>query len=968
MCFLMVLLLLWGSPASAVEELASIPVKFGVHSKFTRIVFESPKLMAYKVTKSGNVVRVVLDTKAGVAVGYTDFPLIKKITSSRNSDGALAVDVGVPAGATFKHFRLKRKIVLDIFPVVVAARKPTPSSRPSVAAAVPVPLVKPPLTLKSASTPKRLSKAVKAKQYQPPQASAVEPFVDDDDEEYDDDEITEITLSSLTPMRLAVFERFNALWIVTNSTDASGSAPVIRGPMAEFIARPKGFRFDGGKAYRYTFLKKFYPHVKKQNFLWEVLLLTEPPTDVPQSAHAKVEFDETSRKAKFMVSMKGAGDTIAFEDPDVGDLLYVTPVSRPSQAVRESRRFADFEILPAQAGMVVRPLKEGLRVNPASDVVLLMSPYGLTVTPEGTGTPVLIGEVDEASDDDNNRLFDFPNWRQGGLKKMEDNKREIQEKILVASTTEERVALLMKMARLRFSNNFGQETLGILGLVRKENPKVEKNPDFIALRGAANAMAGYYREALQDLSLSSLQQYPEAQLWIGFAAAASEQWHMADRFFPKSNRLLLQYPENIAIPLTVYMAESSLRLGHTDTATKLLDSINMTSESLMPQYQAAINYLRGEVFSQEGEPDQAAEIWQPVADGLNRLYHAKASLSLTHLHLRQKKITLKEAIDQIDNLRFAWRGDGLEVKILRSLGSLKVQDNQILSGMEDMKQAAELADRLLDDSTPIRDDMKKIFSDLFAGNQIVRISPLEAISVYDAFSSLLPSGSEGVVASLSFADCLISMDLLERASWIIEDQIRIGIPDGKIAAVGAKLAAVYLLDAHPSQSLEALKVTERRGLTEKMREERILLKARAQSQLNQTAAAIGTLSTMDSRNARKLKANVLWRAQKWKEAAEAIEDLLPDAGKSLSEDEASLVVNAAVARKLAGNSDRLKELKDKYEAAMTGMKLSATFGVVTRDGGASALADRETMLKIAGEVDMFKGFLNNYKASMDKGK
>ncbi|MCK5518827.1 MAG: hypothetical protein KAI61_05375, partial [Alphaproteobacteria bacterium] len=140
------------------------------------------------------------------------------------------------------------------------------------------------------------------------------------------------------------------------------------------------------------------------------------------------------------------------------------------------------------------------------------------------------------------------------------------------------------------------------------------------------------------------------------------------------------------------------------------------------------------------------------------------------------------------------------------------------------------------------------------------------------------------------------------------------------------------------------------------------------SQLNQTAAAIGTLSTMDSRNARKLKANVLWRAQKWKEAAEAIEDLLPDAGKSLSEDEASLVVNAAVARKLAGNSDRLKELKDKYEAAMTGMKLSATFGVVTRDGGASALADRETMLKIAGEVDMFKGFLNNYKASMDKGK
>jgi len=107
------------------------------------------------------------------------------------------------------------------------------------------------------------------------------------------------------------------------------------------------------------------------------------------------------------------------------------------------------------------------------------------------------------------------------MKKLLDNKREIQEKIHAARTPEERTGLLMKMARLYFSNNFGQETLGLLGLVQKENPDAEKNPDFIALRGAANAMAGYYKEALQDLSLPSLQRYPEAQLWVGFAAAAS---------------------------------------------------------------------------------------------------------------------------------------------------------------------------------------------------------------------------------------------------------------------------------------------------------------------------------------------------------------------------------------------------------------------------------------------------------------
>ena len=965
MCFFAVLLLLRVSPAFAEGVLVPISVKIGVHDKFTRIVFETSKLTAYHVAKSGGCIRIVLDTKAKAAVSKRTFHRIKKITSFHNSNGALdsddalTIDIGVSAGATFKHFRLKRKIVLDVFSPDSSVRKVVPVISPPVAAELPVPLVE-------------TSSKIEETEDSLLHASVSEPFLEDDDEEeFDeeefDEEITKITLFSLSPMRLAVFERSGVLWIVTDSTDASGSSPVIRGQMAEFISNPKGFRFDGGKAYRYTFPKKFYPHVKKQNFLWEVLLPTEPPSDFSPSVRAKVEFDKTSKKAKFLVSMKGAGDTIAFEDPDVGDLLYLIPVDCPDRAVRDRHRFVDFELLPAQAGMVVRPLKEDIQVHPVSDVVLLMSPSGLTVTPEGTGISILVGEADETLEDGNNRLFDFPNWRQSRLEKMEDRKWELQEKFLVSRTPAERVVLLMKMARLYFSNNFGQETLGLLELLRKENPAVEKSPDFIVLRGAANAMAGHYKEALQDLSLPSLQRYPETQLWIGFAAAASEQWRMADRSFPKSNQLLLPYPESIAIPLTIYMAESALHLGHTDTAIKLLDSINMNSDSLTPQYHAAINYLKGEVFSQEGRPNQAEKIWQPVADGLDRLYHAKASLSLARLHLRQKKITLKEAIDKIDNLRFAWRGDGLEVAILRVLGSLKVQDNRILSGLEDMKQAADLADSLLDDSTPIRDEMKKIFSNLFTGKQIVRILPFEAVSVYDAFSDLLPSGSKRVIVNLSFADYLIRMDLLERATEIIEDQIVIGIPNGKVTAIGTKLAAVYLLDARPSQALEALKKTEKSGMTKKMREERILLKVRAQSQLNQTAAAISTLSTMDSRNARKLKADVLWRAQKWGEAAEAIEALLPDIGKPINEEDASLVVNAAVARKLAGNPNKLKEIRDKYGAAMMGMKMAATFGVVTRDGGASALADRETVLKIAGEVDMFKGFLNSYKASLDKG-
>lgn len=789
--------------------------------------------------------------------------------------------------------------------------------------------------------------------------------VESSDEDQEDNP-TKITLSSLTPMRLAVFERSNVLWIVTDSI-AGTIQPGITGSMASFITPAKTLRFENATAYSYTLPKKFYPRIKKRSLSWDVVLLPAP-YDPPASDETKISFDQISRKAKLIVQMKGAGDAISFEDPTVGDTLYVLPTNVPDQAVRNMRRLTDLEIVPAALGMVIRPLKDGVNASQTNELVFLTSADGLTLTPEGVGTSVLIGEADAVSDDDNARLYDFPNWQQGGIRRLQMNKQRIQEEIVAAKTPEERAGLLMQLAMLYFANRFGHEALGILDIVLSENAEMEKNPDFIAIRGAANAMAGHFKEALQDLSYPAIQQHPEVNLWIGFAAAATEQWRMADRSFPKSNRLLLQYPDNIAIPFTIYMAESALHLGHTDTAKKLLDTVNLTSEAMDPQYQAAINYLRGETFSQEGELKKAEEIWVPVVKGLDRLYHTKGTLSQTRILLKQKKITLKEAIERIDNLRFAWRGDGLEIEVLRTLGSLRVQNNQVLAGLEDMQQAAALSDSMLDDSEHIRNDMRQIFLDQFIGDQASKIPPLEAVSVYNEFNSLLPPGAEGQAATLDFVNYLINIDLLDKAAEIIEAQMKIGLPPEKAVSVGTKLAAVYLLNGKAQPALDALKKTEAPGMAAGAAEERSLLKARALSQLRQTDAAISTLSALSSKNAQRLRADVLWRAGEWNAAAPAIEALLSDAsGASLSEEDAQLVVNAAVAWKLSGNADKLKEIREKYAAAIASTKQASTFGVVTRDGGVSALADRDSTLKIAGEVDMFKGFLDAYKAASGKG-
>ena len=1080
-------------PATPKTNIAvpALLIKTGNHGTFARAVFDCPKLTAYHITATGDVLHITLDTKAAGKIVVAKTPLIKKITATPGHDGLLRVDIVTPAGVTFKDSRFQNKIILDISaatasapapapavvtPAKVAAEKKKPLPAPisitpaKVIASTPAPaapspkVVAAPATEKTAAVP-AMPVAPVEKDSSPalsdPEAIAAARIPGKSENAApvwdlaitkpdggapvekkatpvpappataagEDDRTATITLSSLSPMRLAAFERFGALWLVTDAKGTAASLPVITGPMADFIIPPKVLRFKQGTAYRYTFPKKFYPHVAKQNLSWTVTLLPEPSpaSAATLSAELRVQSDKKTKEVMLVAYLKGAGDVLSFEDPEIGDTLFVVPTNIADQAVQEARHMTDLETIPALTGLVIRPLKDGLSVRhimladesavpnkkdnkdikdakdvqevkdkdskdskdgkdksdkekaaaaataplpnntAANDVIVATAPFGLSVMPEGDSIITLIG-ADEAADDYNNRLFNFPNWQRGGIEKLQSNRQELQEKIAAAASPEERAGLLMDLAKLYFANNFGQEALGILDMVQIENPDMEKNPDFIAIRGAASAMSGHYKEALQDLSFPAIQKRPEVNLWIGFASAATEQWHMADRSFPKSNRLLLQYPDNIAIPFTIYMAESALHLGHTDMANQLLDSINKTSEVLDPRYKAAIDYLRGIAFAQQGAPEKAAALWEPVAGGLDRLYHTKAALSLTRLQLQEKKITLKEAIDRVDSLRFAWRGDGLEVTILHTLGALKVQDGQVLSGMEDMKQAADMADSLLDDSVPIRDDMKHILSDLFLTDTVSKIKPLEAVSVYNEFGNLIPPGPDAVTAALNFADSLIRMDLLSKAAALLEDQLKSGnLPEDKAAALGTKLTAVYLLDSNPKQALAALQETEKPGLSDRIREERTLLKARAQSQLNETADAITTLSALNSKNAQRLKADVFWRAQKWSEAATAIETLLPDPTKPLSEQDASYVVNAAVAWKIAGNMDKLKEIKMKYEGPIATTKLATTFGVVTRDGGSSALGDRETMLKIAGEVDMFKGFLENYKAGLGSG-
>lgn len=772
---------------------------------------------------------------------------------------------------------------------------------------------------------------------------------------------TVITLSTIEPARLAVFSRFNNLWIVLDTEAAGAINPSAAGPEAALLGNPRVIQMKGATGYHYSLPQQRFVSVERQNLTWRISV-SNRVNQMPAQNRINTVVDESTGHVKLMAEIKGASRVIEFTDPAVGDTLYAIASEDQQQRIDQPRRYADLEILPASIGMVVRPLRDDLKVTRIDNFVLISSPSGITATPGATAGPSAIATDSPSGPRDESRLFDFPNWRQGGIMQLDKNVRALQLGIAEAKKDDEKNALMMKLALLYFANNFGQETLGMLRLIEAESPDMAKNPNFIALRGAASAMAGHYDEAITDLSHPAIQQHGEVNLWVGYAAAATEQWRMANRAFPPNNRLLLQYPENIAAPFTIYMAESALRLGKAERATALLASLDTMEGGFDPHYAAAIQYLKGEAARQMGNPQEAIRLWRPVALGLDRLYHTKAALAMATLRYQEKIIPAKTAIDELDSLRFAWRGDGLEVQVLQSLGRVKVADRQYLSGLEDLKTAALLADNLRDDSQPIKDEMGRVFTDLFVNGGAKDVPPLEAVSIYNGFSAYMPEGEQGAVATLNFADSLITMDLLGKAAQLLEEQLKGGeIPPARVAPTYNKLAAVYLLDSLPEKALSTL-ANAPAAESATVNDERVLLRARAMSQLNRPDDAIAALAASNSTDALKLKADVLWRARKWKEAAATLQGMLPAADQGLTEADAQLVINTAVGYKLAGDTESLAAIKSRYLSPMDATSQRDTFRVVTRSGGSSKLSDRDTILKIAGEVDMFKGFLDSYKA------
>ena len=820
-----------------------------------------------------------------------------------------------------------------------------------------------------------------------------------------------ITLTSTEALYLSAFTRAGTLWIIHNQPNST-VPPKISGPDSTKFPDIEALALDDQYgAYRMRLPLNGQAYTEGGGLLWRINITQNAP-EKPYSKPDIIYKGEHKNIASLVWDMPSAHFLMEFTDPEIGDRLNVVGVGRASELSGKPRTFVDLMTLNSLAGLVFAPKVDDLRVSLQNRGVSVARNGGLKIA-KGRGVQNVFskkksqaplrtisdkpgkqnqeqnpGQPENTEEEDPRlrRIYDFERWILGGPLKIRDN-----ENLLVATAASSdkvgRAEALLSLGKLYIANNRGPEALGYLNYAVSVSSDLKQSPEFLALKGAAEILTGQFQDAYQSYLSADLDKYEEMDMWRALVLAGLGDWGQAGEVLPKDISIVHSYPEPLRQEVALTLAEVALRDGRQDQADKLLKIAKNIDGKLTRFQKAALDYLGGEANRQRGEYEAAITLWTPLAEwkpparSLDDLHRVKAGVALAKLLYQEKRINAEEAIDRLEQLRYGWRGDTLETSIYQSLGNFYLENNNYLKGLAVLRKGTELS------TTPtlskeIATNMSQAFENLFLTDEIEKLSPLEAVSVYEKFQELTPAGERGDNVIRSLAERLVEVGLLSRASGLMAYLVDKRMDGLDAIKISLRLAAIEILDDKPENALQTLQNTQNRlsdlaltniastqGTIEIKEFERdiALLKARAYSDKGSASRAIATLSQIPNqdKDVLRLRADIAWQNGDWNEASRSLERLIGREGlgpqQPLSEDQAGLILNWAVALNLVNDRQALASLRLRFGQSMGRTTRARLFDVVTRERQNVGLADRETIQAIVNEIDLFSDFLSSYR-------
>ena len=382
-----------------------------------------------------------------------------------------------------------------------------------------------------------------------------------------------------------------------------------------------------------------------------------------------------------------------------------------------------------------------------------------------------------------------------------------------------------------------------------------------------------------------------------------------------------------------------------------------------PELEPSVAVLTGRLNEGVGRNEDALTNFRMAAASSDRRSAAQGRLREIVLLFASGDMPRNDVIHQLETISTVWRGDETEVEALKILAHLYTEDGRYREAFHTMRTAMR-AHPNSDLTRKIQDEAAATFDTLFLAGKGDSLPAIEALGLFYDFRELTPIGSRGDEMIRRLADRLVAVDLLDQATELLQHQVDHRLKGAGRAQVATRLATVYLMNRKPDRALAALQNTRTSELANELRDQRLLLEARAMSDIGRHELALELITNINSREAVRLRSDILWAARRWRDAAEQIELFYGERWREfqpLSDSERVDILRAAIGYQLAEEQLSLTRLREKYAAKMADGPDRRAFDVVSAPIGATA-AEFQDVAKRVTNTDTLTAFLNDMRA------
>jgi tetratricopeptide (TPR) repeat protein len=747
----------------------------------------------------------------------------------------------------------------------------------------------------------------------------------------------------------AVFRRADMLWLVFDS-EATIDLAALKRDAGDAIREAHFERSkDGAAIVRLRLARPRLTGVLNDGPAWIV--------DVGDTVMAPTKQLSIARsiagknRASIAIPFDDARKLHRIADPAVGDRLMVITALAPARGFLKGQDFVELRALPSAHGVVVQPLADDLSAEIAADKITISRPLGLALSPTAIGQQQLTTSFRAMT-------FDTQLW--GFDRNAEFNKRQ-SDLIHAAAMApmQKRRAARLDLARFYLAREMSAEALAVLDVTLSD----ERGADDITatvLKAIACVMLGRPDEALKALSNPQVGNQLDAPLWRAVAYARQGKWAEAHDRFKDTDAALATLPIELQRMTLRYALRSSIEVHDFNGADKAVNELQTIG---VPEEEApAVAVLVGQLAEGMGRNEDALTNYRVAAASVDRRSAAAGQLHETMLRFALGDMQRKEVIDHLEALTTVWRGDETEVEGLKLLAHLYTEDGRYREAFHVMHSAM-LAHPDSDLTRKIQDEAAVSFEALFLGGKSDALPPVEALGLFYDYRELTPIGRRGDEMIRKLADRLVSVDLLDQAAELLQHQVDHRLQGAARAQVATRLAVIYLMNRKPDRALAALRATRTDGLANELRDQRLLLEARALSETGRHDLALEIIANIQGRQATRLRADILWAARKWRDAAEQIELLYGERWREfapLSESERGDILRAAIGYALGDEPIGLARLREKYAAKLADTPDRHAFEVVSAPTGADGQEFKDVARAVGG-MNTLDSFLRDMR-------